>query len=323
LVGDATSKNVPTEDQLLDCITNHATQYLCQDLGPLIMEYVRFSGLEIFTPYCAMLFDDKIQSWIRRAQRYKFFPGAFAKMEGKVYYVGGHDSIPEKKVDCFDDTMDQWTTVAFMHTPRTYLSVAILNKKLYIIGGWNNQDGIALTRVEYYDPTLNQCVTVSPMTTARFGHSIGVLKGKIYAMGGSMGGSDGHNTLCSVECYDEVTNQWTQVASMNIRRYQRYGQTVGVLNGKLYAVGGFDGKDWVSSVECYDEAINQWTLVAPMTTPRAGHNVCVSHGQLYAVGGETSENVILNSVECYDPGSNTWTLVPELSLDNQVNETSI
>jgi hypothetical protein len=79
------------------------------------------------------------------------------------------------------------------------------------------------------------------------------------------------------------------------------------------AVGG-NGKTTLASVERYDVSSSAWCGAAPMATTRSAFGLCMlSDGDLYAIGGVTSENVRLASVERYDVSLDTWSAAPSLS----------
>ncbi len=59
---------------------------------------------------------------------------------------------------------------------------------------------------------------------------------------------DGSQFLRSVERYDPDTDEWTTLASMNVKR----SRVSLVANcGRLYAVGGYDGNTNLASMEVY------------------------------------------------------------------------
>ena len=150
--------------------------------------------------------------------------------------------------------------------------MAVLDGKLYAVGGHDNDDGY-LSSVERYDPATNAWEAVAPMGEERINHAVAVLDGKLYAVGGY--NDDGF--LSSVERYDPATNAWEAVAPMGEER-SRPG--VAALDGKLYAVGGFNTDDaddgYLSSVERYDLATNAWEANAPLTTARSFHGITVA-----------------------------------------------
>lgn len=115
--------------------------------------------------------------------------------------------------------------------------------------------------------------------------------------------------------YDVQRNKWIEIASMSARRY---GLSVSVLNGYLYAIGGNDGTgsayssrlvyiriDSLNTVERYNPASNQWHPIAAMDTRRAYASSTVYNGCLHVAGG-ADKHTPLASVERYDPTMNMW-----------------
>ena len=69
----------------------------------------------------------------------------------------------------YDQITKQWSFVAPMSTPRSTVGVAVLDGKLYAVGG---RDGSScLNSVECYDPNTNRWTLVSPMLKRRGGKS--------------------------------------------------------------------------------------------------------------------------------------------------------
>jgi len=90
-------------------------------------------------------------------------------------------------------------------------------------------------------------------------------------------------------------------------------------NGLIYAIGGENALNPnvlqdLGTVEAYSPTSNTWNdNLAPMPTPR--HFLAVvtgSDGLIYALGGETEQNQILNNLEAYDPTTNTWAEEPPM-----------
>ena len=172
----------------------------------------------------------------------------------------------------YDPSTTEWEeeAVAPMLTARTHVGTAVLDGKLYAVGGESEDDGATSNLVERYDLAANAWEAVAPMGTARQEHAVAVLDGKVYAVGGF---NDGVGHLSSVERYDPATNAWEAVAPMATARQTH---AVAVLDGKLYAVGGYnDDVDCLSSVEQYDPAANTWEAVAPLATARGSYPVAV------------------------------------------------
>lgn len=72
-----------------------------------------------------------------------------------------------------------------------------------------------------------------------------------------------------------------QIAPMHDRRC--YG-SVGVLNGKIYAMGGNNGTRRLYSCEYYNPDTNQWTLFANMNRRRSDADACTFNGRIYVTG---------------------------------------
>ena len=101
-----------------------------------------------------------------------------------------------------------------MPTARNYAGAAVLDGKIYVIGGWSNRNS-NISTVEVYDPQANTWATAPPMSERRNGPGVAALGGKIYVAGGYVGGSD----LASVEVFDPQTNSWSAVAPRALTRF--------------------------------------------------------------------------------------------------------
>ena len=99
-----------------------------------------------------------------------------------------------------------------MVTPRENHAVAVLDGKVYAVGGLAGGFG-RLSSVERYDPATNAWEAVAPMAAARRAHAVAVLDGKLYAVGGQGAGFN-NDVPSSVERYDLGTNAWEAVAPM-------------------------------------------------------------------------------------------------------------
>ena len=72
----------------------------------------------------------------------------------------------------------------------------------------------------------------------------------------SIGGSPGFNiTYSQNEAYCPETNTWSVKAPMPT---PRFGLSLAVSGGKIYALGGTTGSGPLTTVEVYDPATNTW-----------------------------------------------------------------
>lgn len=149
-----------------------------------------------------------------------------------------------------------------MHSKRLGVGVAVVNRLLYAIGGFNGNE--RLSSMECYHPENNAWTILPSMETGRSGAGVAALNQYIYVVGGF----DGRVQLSLVERYDTEQQIWDNVATIQIARS---ALSLTVLDGKLYAMGGFDGHSFLSIVEVYDPTTNRWEEGTPLTSGRSGH----------------------------------------------------
>ena len=119
----------------------------------------------------------------------------------------------------YDPSMNEWEgeAVAPMPTARKYVGTAVLDGKLYAVGGQHEAPPCATSNaVERYDLAAKSWEAVAPMPSARTYVRMAMLDGKLYAVGGESE-ADGAASN-SVERYDLATNAWEAVAPMGTAR---------------------------------------------------------------------------------------------------------
>lgn len=200
-----------------------------------------------------------------------------------------------------------WTTKLASPTARQYAAVAVLNDRVYVLGGQRTDTGVTpgpVTAVmESYDPATNTWSTAPSMPTARMGLVAAVANGRLYAIGGSL---DGFGTgTGTVEEFDPLTQQWTTRASMPTPRCFAGGAPVG--NRIVVAGGRTMGVDTMNVVELYDAPTNTWAPAMPLPTSRSELAVAENGGLVYAIGGYGGLLAQwVGTVEAYNPANNTW-----------------
>ena len=94
----------------------------------------------------------------------------------KLYAAGGINDDGFgilSSVERYDPATNAWEAVAPLATERMNHGVAVLDGKLYAVGGYNDDDDF-LSSVERYDPATNAWEAAAPLTTARCLHGITV-----------------------------------------------------------------------------------------------------------------------------------------------------
>jgi N-acetylneuraminic acid mutarotase len=209
---------------------------------------------------------------------------------------------------------NSWASKAPMPTPRCVLGVAVVNGKIYAIGGINGSIYInsnLLGTNEMYDPATDTWITKTPMPTPRSSLGITVCQNKIYVMGGNTGAS---NYTGVNEVYDPLTDTWETRTPMPT---PRVGMDANVVDGKIYLIGGFRYIDQGASArafnitEVYDPANDIWIKKAPLPTAVYGYASAVVNNKIYVIGG-----MGCNLTQVYNPATDTWSYgapIPRLS----------
>jgi N-acetylneuraminic acid mutarotase len=198
-----------------------------------------------------------------------------------------------------------WTRKADMPTARSYLSTAVVNGRIYAIGGALRAT-TGCSAVEEYDPVTNAWTQKANLPVPRCGLSTCEVDGKIYAIGG-LTSPLGSFCFSTVYAYDPATDMWTQKANMGVARAVL--STV-VVDGKIYAIGGAyaGGSPALKTMEEYDPAVDVWVTKSDMPTARGFLSASVVDGKIYAIGGASTKfGPTFKTVEEYDPGTDTWT----------------
>jgi N-acetylneuraminic acid mutarotase len=209
-----------------------------------------------------------------------------------------------------------WQSLTPIPEPRGFAASAVLDGKIYIIGGFNSTESRALSSVIAYNPKYGTYTTgIADLPFGLGNASAAVLDGKIYLTGGRR-----HHSLNYmsnfVYVFDPQENAWTSRA-FSLR--PRFNHTSVVLDGKLIIMGGrtervVDGLD--RTVEMYDPATDTWTYLASMVEETAAFTAVVYQDKIYAFGGidkhSESETEILKCVQQYDPVKNAWSVIDEM-----------
>ncbi len=195
-----------------------------------------------------------------------------------------------------------WASKAPMQVARNSLGVAVVNGKIYAIGG-GAENGVVGTNEEY-DPATDTWCFKKPMPTPRMVFAIASYQNKIYCIGGISNG-----TVTGVnEVYDPKTDTWENKAPMPTARGWLEAN---VANGKIYLVGGYvpDNSSFGYSIsnlnEVYDPETNSWTTKALMPTTASDYASAVVDNKLFVIGGQ-SEAPRSNLNQIYNPITDRW-----------------
>ena len=166
-------------------------------------------------------------------------------INGILYVVGGLNSshVPLNTNYAYNPKSNTWTTKSPMPTARHHLQTAVIDGKLFALGGRILGDGVPsedvdeaisnFNRNEMYDPQTDSWTVRQPMLVKRSGFTASASSdGNIYVFGGQ---GPRHQDLDSVEKYDPIADRWTYEKPMPT---QRFGSESVAFGDKIFVLGG-------------------------------------------------------------------------------------
>jgi hypothetical protein len=181
-----------------------------------------------------------------------------------------------------------------MHVARSGLGVAVVNGKIYAIGGYTAHNITGAN--EEYDPITDSWIMRTPMPTPKAFFAITVYQNQIYCIGGNNPPSDTN------EVYDPATDKWQTKAPMPTPRYELQANAV---NGKIYCIGGTTSNGQSTAInEVYAPSTDKWSTMSLMPKATTLYASATVNNRIYIIGGFFGGNPGLNQI--YDPQTDTW-----------------
>src|SRR4051794_8107748 len=201
---------------------------------------------------------------------------AVAATSEAIYVFGG--SGGQAGVERFDGK--HWAVATQLpHGGLNAPAAVVLNQRIYLIGGFEEQTNLPTATVDVYDPHGNTWAAAAPLPAPRGGDAAVVLDGKIHVLGGG----NSQSTLADHSVYDPSTDTWSDAAALP----RSEGSVAAVVfRGKLYAIGGRSGFSDFGDVYVYDAPSDRWTH-GPSIPPRGTGGAVVFDNAIWYVGGES------------------------------------
>ena len=266
--------------------------------------YVIGGSLDAYTStWVVEAYDAATDSWALKANLPQKLCGSSAgTVNDKIYVIGGSTSIFGSghvvgSVYEYNPVSDSWMGKSNIPTPLMFATSAVVNGKIYVIGGCPFGLNSAYKSVYEYDSATDTWAQKSDMPTARFLASATAVDGKIYVFGG-MPNLYG-NGFSTVEVYDPSADTWNVKENMPIPRCAHSSSAV---NGYIYIFSGGERMGTVNNnVLEYNPTDAIWSTKTSIPTPRVGLAACFIEGKIYVIGGMDISNIRLSKVEAYDP----------------------
>jgi hypothetical protein len=196
---------------------------------------------------------------------------------GKIFVIGGCDGMDYlKTIEIFSVNEGKWIDSSSddhvdsqvppdMSTRRSSMGVAVIGKKIFVIGGFNRTDGF-LSTAEVLDTETNKWSTLPSMKIARSNMGITVIDDRFIWI---FGGYNEHEYLDSIEIFDVEKNEW--LTSSTKLTSPRYGMKTIAVDHKIFVIGGYSAHE-NADVEVLDVDEMKWMMAAPMKEPRFRHS---------------------------------------------------
>lgn len=231
---------------------------------------------------------------------------------GKLYRVGGlsfrnkqGEETRYRSLDLFaeyDPQTRAWTERATLPQPRSSLDAAVVDGRLYVVGGWNLQEG-NVQDAPWHDEALaidlaDAKATWKPIAKPPFSTRALAAAGyrhKLYVLGGM---TSENKITRDVHVYDPATDAWSAGPELTgSDQLSGFAISAFVVDDRLY----YSGSEGVVYRLSEDGA--KWELVERLLFPRSFHRLAGERGRVYAIAGVARGGGYLANVETIDVAS--------------------
>lgn len=230
-----------------------------------------------------------------------------AAYQGKMHLIGGYG---DQRVDrpyhnVYVASADAWITGAPLPRGANHVGVAVLEGRLYAIGGFVEQNRRPHDECFVLDLAGGTWQKIAPLPAACGAIACVALEGKLHSIGGAIG--DTFPTKRSVDwhlVYDPHSDRWEHRAPLPLGRDHTGAVAVGSV---IHVVGGRVNSFLTNSNlhDVYDPLADRWESRRPLPTARSGHGAVLYRRKIFVMGGEGYERVYGQN-EAYDPESDRW-----------------
>jgi N-acetylneuraminic acid mutarotase len=216
--------------------------------------------------------------------------GQLRYLNGLLHYMGGanlsRQDINTHYVLNLADPGSGWTLAAPLLDAVNHPGSAVLNGKIYFIGGAHHQDENTVTQktMQVYTPETDswQRLADMPKSVDHISSAVITLNNRILVLGGELS----HNVLSNaVQMYNPETNIWTELTPLPSARS---AGVAAVLNGNIYYTGGNFSTVNRKGVPVYG------TLPLADALVRSGDYAAVNYGADTSLAVKATTNVSFN-----------------------------
>ncbi len=199
-------------------------------------------------------------------------------------------------------SVPRWTQRSPMPSARSLAAAALLNGRLYVVGGENSQQDLAT--LESYDPTIDVWQPLTPRPVAARGVAAAVLDHQLIVAGGC----SENTALSRVDSYTPQDDSWNELAPLPA---PRCGGVLLNWQGQLIYIGGWDGQSASDAVFIYDADARTWQPGPALPAPRAFAAGVALPAGVWLLGGHDG-NQEQADMWFWDGQAATWQAQPSL-----------
>jgi N-acetylneuraminic acid mutarotase len=192
---------------------------------------------------------------------------------------------------------------------------AVLDGKLYQIGGLSTQTRETSDIVSVYDPSTNTWSEAASYPIGVILQACGAIAGTLYCAGGNNASSA---VTADAYAYTPGDTSWHQIESLPI---SLASAAFSVANGELLVSGGDTGASFALTTAGYkyDPAMNWWVPIPAAATAKMGAAGVPGFYTLGGVGGGnvTNEADVLSGYDQTDPVSLPWLSLSQTTMTIQ------
>ncbi len=235
-----------------------------------------------------------------------------ATLDSNLYVPGGMSGIGTStdEVSVYAPSTNEWEPAAPLPVPLNHHASAVVNGRLYVLGGNESFSDPPERHAYAYEPDTDTWGARSPLPDGRWAHEAVSIGDLIFVVGGVPETDDPLDTLV----YDTTTDSWERRAPIPTPREHLAAATV---NDDIIVIGGrWDGEN-SDACQVYDPDDDEWRMGAPLPTARSGFGAAVLDGRVHVIGGEDPsvlDGWTTAAHEIYDVGEDVWSAAAELPL---------
>jgi N-acetylneuraminic acid mutarotase len=204
-----------------------------------------------------------------------------------------------------------WSERAPMLLPRSEISIADHNGKIYVIGGYPGER-ITAAEVQIYDSRTDTWSLGPPLPHPLHHTMASVVDGQLFVIGGEAGNPVPGQSVFQDRVFqlDEAAGTWRERAPMPTARS---GGGSAVIDGKIYVAGGRPPRG--ADLAVYDPKTDHWVVLPDIPTQRNHLGVGAIDGKLYVAGGRFGGGVgspMTGVLEVFDPRTLEWSTAAPL-----------